>query len=223
MGARASTSSRTGGLSLDPDLRMIHLHRMDYAICLARHQPAARRCRGTSATLAEGWAAHNLIAAEDGVRALVLLEDRNLRGRARSWWSRYHRVWRTACSELATSGSCPAGPVTARPCARPGGDLRQPDQWQRVTLNRSVAASHRGSLGPASRSAAEISGDAYASLARGPSYDEPHVPASSTSAPRLAERRQVRRRAVRAGPRARGRSMCCGGKSARSSALPADT
>ena len=48
-------------------------------------------------------------------------------------------------------------------------DLRRPeatsgaDQWQRVTLNRSIAA-HIAALDPPSRSAAEISGDAYASL-----------------------------------------------------------
>lgn len=37
------------------------------------------------------------------------------------------------------------------------------DQWQRVALNRSVAA-HIAALDPPARTAAEISGDAYASL-----------------------------------------------------------
>lgn len=72
-------------------------------------------------------------------------------------------------------------------------DLRRPeatsgeDQWQRVTLNRSIAAYIAG-LDPASRSAAEISGDAYASLPWS-SYASLMYPEFDLCAP-LAERRR---------------------------------
>jgi SAM-dependent methyltransferase len=72
-------------------------------------------------------------------------------------------------------------------------DLRRPeatsggDQWQRVTLNRSVAA-YIADLDPASRSAAEISGDAYASLPWS-SYASLMYPEFDLCAP-LAERRR---------------------------------
>jgi hypothetical protein len=53
--------------NIDPDLRLIHLHRMDYDICLARHRVrnhkpwAARDDR-------EGWAVHNRIVDEQAFR-----------------------------------------------------------------------------------------------------------------------------------------------------------
>lgn len=44
----------------DPELRMVHLHRVDYEVCLERHrQRKARRWHDEDA--AAGWAAHNLI------------------------------------------------------------------------------------------------------------------------------------------------------------------
>ena len=42
-GARVSTDARTSSSSLDPDLRLIHLHRMDYEICRRRHRTRERR------------------------------------------------------------------------------------------------------------------------------------------------------------------------------------
>jgi hypothetical protein len=49
--------------NLDPDLRLIHLHRMDYDICLQRHRTRDRR--PWAAHDAElGWAAHNRITDE---------------------------------------------------------------------------------------------------------------------------------------------------------------
>jgi Glycosyl transferase family 2 len=52
-----------GRTRLDPDLRLIHLHRMDYEICLARHR--YRRGRPwNERDLAERWARHNLIVDE---------------------------------------------------------------------------------------------------------------------------------------------------------------
>lgn len=70
--------SETGGLSLDPDLRMIHLHRMDYAICLARHRER-EAMKWNERDTADGWAAHNLITAEDEF-ARWFYTDRNLKG-----------------------------------------------------------------------------------------------------------------------------------------------
>ena len=47
--------------NFDPDLFMIHLHRVDYEICLARHRLRRnRRWRKRDVELA--WAAHNLLA-----------------------------------------------------------------------------------------------------------------------------------------------------------------
>jgi hypothetical protein len=49
-----------GWFNPDPDLRMIHLHRMDYELCLARHRDRDRRAwADEDARL--GWAAHNRI------------------------------------------------------------------------------------------------------------------------------------------------------------------
>ncbi len=48
----------------EPDLRLIHLHRMDYAICLDRHR--TRRLKQWSETDSEqGWAEHNRVIDED--------------------------------------------------------------------------------------------------------------------------------------------------------------
>ncbi len=44
----------------DPDLRLIHLHRMDYDLCRARHALRARRAWETE-DASEGWAGYNRI------------------------------------------------------------------------------------------------------------------------------------------------------------------
>lgn len=49
-----------GQYAIDPDLRMIHLHRMDYEICLERHRTRTRR-RWARHDARRGWALHNLI------------------------------------------------------------------------------------------------------------------------------------------------------------------
>ena len=51
------------GFSLDPDLRLIHLHRMDYDICLTRHRRLSART-WSAETTASGWAAHNRVTDE---------------------------------------------------------------------------------------------------------------------------------------------------------------
>ena len=55
--------SDDGRQNYDPDLRLIHLHRMDYEVCRARHRDRAQPRAGTSATSTEDWAGHNRIAA----------------------------------------------------------------------------------------------------------------------------------------------------------------
>jgi hypothetical protein len=50
--------------NLDPDLRMIHLHRVDYEICLARHRRRSMRAWAPQDDR-EGWATHNRIVDAD--------------------------------------------------------------------------------------------------------------------------------------------------------------
>jgi Glycosyl transferase family 2 len=49
----------------DPDLRLIHLHRMDFGICLERHRVRQQRA-WNDRDAEEGWAAHNRIVDEEG-------------------------------------------------------------------------------------------------------------------------------------------------------------
>jgi Glycosyltransferase family 92 len=53
--------------NLDPDLRLIHLHRVDYEICLERHRRRSNR-RWADVDAKKGWAAHNLITDESDFR-----------------------------------------------------------------------------------------------------------------------------------------------------------
>lgn len=50
-------------VNLDPDLRMIHLHRMDYGICLERHRSREHRPWAERDEL-ERWAVHNRVTEE---------------------------------------------------------------------------------------------------------------------------------------------------------------
>lgn len=52
-----------GQMRPDPDLYLIHLHRMDYEICQARHRYRQRRAWNEH-DLSLGWASHNLITEE---------------------------------------------------------------------------------------------------------------------------------------------------------------
>jgi hypothetical protein len=49
--------------NLDPDLRLVHLHRMDYGICLERHRTRRRR-PWAELDAREGWAIHNRYVEE---------------------------------------------------------------------------------------------------------------------------------------------------------------
>jgi hypothetical protein len=51
----------------DPDLRLVHAHRMDYGLCLERHRHRNRR-PWAPADDAKGWAAHNRIVEEEAFR-----------------------------------------------------------------------------------------------------------------------------------------------------------
>lgn len=64
MSWRPGFHARTDGqINLDPDLRLVHLHRFDYDVCLARH--ARRRDRAwNDHDLDAGWAAYNRITEE---------------------------------------------------------------------------------------------------------------------------------------------------------------
>ena len=61
---RPGLHARTDGqINLDPDLRLVHLHRMDYDICLRRH--AHRKNRPwNDHDVDAGWAAYNRITDE---------------------------------------------------------------------------------------------------------------------------------------------------------------
>jgi Glycosyl transferase family 2 len=56
-------SREDGRTDFDPDLCMVHLHRMDYEICLARHRHR-RELSWNERDLAQRWARHNLIVDE---------------------------------------------------------------------------------------------------------------------------------------------------------------
>jgi hypothetical protein len=51
------------GFNIDPDLRMVHLHRMDYGVCRQRHLTRIRR-RWADHDDRFGWATHNRITDE---------------------------------------------------------------------------------------------------------------------------------------------------------------
>jgi hypothetical protein len=53
-----------GQLNLDPDLHLIHLHRIDYEICQERHRVSSERT-WSERDLAGGWGRHNRIADDE--------------------------------------------------------------------------------------------------------------------------------------------------------------
>jgi hypothetical protein len=62
------------GFNWDPDLRLIHLHRVDYALCLARHEQWRQR-PWERRDLSEGWTIHNRVTDEDGAFERWFYED----------------------------------------------------------------------------------------------------------------------------------------------------
>lgn len=64
--------------NLDPDLRLIHLHRMDYDLCLARHRHRSRRAWAPE-DAEKGWAGHNRIT-DDAEFARWFYEDSSFPG-----------------------------------------------------------------------------------------------------------------------------------------------
>jgi hypothetical protein len=65
-----------GSMRPDPDLYLIHLHRMDYEVCLARHRYRQARA-WNERDLELGWARHNRIA-DDAEFARWFYEDSNV-------------------------------------------------------------------------------------------------------------------------------------------------
>jgi hypothetical protein len=65
-----------GRMRPDPDLYMVHLHRMDYEICLARHRYRKGRA-WNERDVSLGWASHNRIADEEEF-ARWFYEDSNV-------------------------------------------------------------------------------------------------------------------------------------------------
>ncbi len=53
-----------GKLNLDPDLRLIHLHRIDHDLCLERHRVNARERTWSDTDLESGFGVHNRIHEE---------------------------------------------------------------------------------------------------------------------------------------------------------------
>jgi hypothetical protein len=53
--------------NLEPDLRLIHLHRVDYEICLERHRTRSRK-RWADPDERNRWAIHNRITDEQEFR-----------------------------------------------------------------------------------------------------------------------------------------------------------
>jgi hypothetical protein len=69
-----------GSMRPDPDLYLIHLHRMDYEICLARHELRRER-EWNEHDVSEGWAQHNRITEDTEFRRWFY-EDSN------TFWSK---------------------------------------------------------------------------------------------------------------------------------------
>jgi Glycosyl transferase family 2 len=78
----------------DPDLRLVHLHRVDYDICRARHQTRSRR-PWAPIDAREGWAAHNQISEAEAFDTWFY-EDPSFRG-MRMTVETVPAPWRGAC------------------------------------------------------------------------------------------------------------------------------
>ena len=150
--------------NLDPDLRLVHLHRMDYEICLAAPRDAPESRAYAERDREQRWALHNQITEDAGSSSAG--STRTAASRVSGSSSRRFRpAWRETSSDAAGgSAADPALLATAagRPRRRPAarGHVGT-DQWQRVTLNAAVSH-HSTRSARRTLSAAEISGDAQA-------------------------------------------------------------
>ena len=79
----------------DPDLRLIHLHRVDYDICRARHVTRSQR-PWAPLDAREGWAAHNTISETDAF-AKWFYEDASFAGGIPLEPEPVPAPWRGAC------------------------------------------------------------------------------------------------------------------------------
>ena len=83
-----------GAYNLDPDLRLIHLHRVDYDICLERHRSRSRR-PWAELDASKGWGGHNFITEEPEFGRWFYedscFEDLKIN------LEQIHPIWRGAC------------------------------------------------------------------------------------------------------------------------------
>lgn len=79
----------------DPDLRLIHLHRVDYEICRARHLTRSER-PWAELDAREGWAAHNMISEAEAFEKWFY-EDASFQGGIPLEPESIPAPWRGAC------------------------------------------------------------------------------------------------------------------------------
>ena len=180
----------------DPDLRLIHLHRMDYELCRRRHATRERR----------RWNEHDVRRA-----------GRPTTG-SPPWTSSTAGFARTATWVACRSSSRRCAPDVARRCSEPPARPTAPTATA-CCCPRRARASSSGSgwcsttrstatwsgSGPGGLEAAEISGAQPRRQAL-EALREPRLPRFDLCAP-LGGRGDLRRRHLRAGDRARGRSV----------------
>ena len=134
-------ASADGRHNLDPDLRLIHLHRMDYEICLARHAGRAQRALERARTWTPGWAAYNRIDAgeeferwfydetrfeSEGIEIVLERDPRELAGAGVS-------ALRRLAGRIARGADRSPFPAAASAA----------EHWQRVVMNEAVDGLHR--------------------------------------------------------------------------------
>ena len=186
-----------GRVNYDPDLWMVHLHRMDLGLCRERHR--VRRGRGWGERdLDEGWAAYNRAVEEGELEEWFYTDSGFEESGRRSSSSAYPKPGgdgsERARPRRSRSARGAPGYEAARRLRRVADPIRFPEahrplqHWQRVLLNDDVSA-FLDSIGAERLSCAEISGDTHAGLEGGysslmyPEFDllEPDGPSAGST------------------------------------------
>ncbi len=190
--------------NLDPDLRLVHLHRMDYEICLQRHR--SRENRGLGRARCRG--------------ALGAAQPDHRRGRVSSAGSTRtaaSRAWRSTSRRSPRRGATSSEPAGARaPGAgpAPAGDARPGAPSRGDVGSRSVAAGTCSTQAVSEHIEALGAGRAHrrGDQRRGPgrprleAVRQPRLPRVRPLRP-TGRPGRLRRRHLRAGDRARHRSV----------------
>ena len=188
-GARASTAARTTSPSIDPDLRLIHLHRMDYGICL--RTPCTRSgAAGTSSTSA---------ARGRGTTGSPTRQEFD------RWF------YEDSCFEVDPDRARGGAAVVATASSEPAAQARDGCCCPRRAAGRAVAAggAQRGGgppprdAGPRAARRRRRSAAPTTPPSRGSATRASTSPSSTSCAP-LGGPRPLRRGDLRAGDRARG-------------------